>query len=101
MELEECKRELYKEIDQLKRQQKAFKLRVSIIVNLFIPGMGFVVYGPSLLKGLISFILFASYNLLFFNKILPNTDFGIAIVYYIPAIVIWITSTIIVSSIDD
>lgn len=104
MELEQFKvekRELYKEIEQLKRDHKGFKRRVSIFANIFIPGIGFAVYGSGLLKGLISFVLFTSYNLLFFNKILPNTDLGVAIFYYVPAVVIWIASVIMVSSLDD
>lgn len=100
MELEE-KRKLYIEIDNIKRNQKAFQRRISVIANLFIPGIGFILYGSGILKGLISFILFLSYNLLFFNVILNNTDIGGAVLYYVPAVVIWIVSAIMVSSLDE
>lgn len=97
--LRELKGDFYKEIDELKRKHHSFKLRTSVIFNLFIPGIGFVLYGSSYLKGLISFVLFISYNYLFFNKIINNTD--VEFIYYIPAVVIWLVSTIMVSSLDD
>ena len=97
----ELKRDIYKEIDKLKREHCAFKKRISVISNLFIPGIGFFVYGKSYIKGLISFVLFFSCNILFFNKILTNTDAGIAVIYYIPAVVIWIASAAMVASLDD
>jgi len=59
-----------------------------------------VVYGSSYFRGLISFVLFVSYNVLFFNFILPHTDASIAMIYYIPAAVIWIVSTAMVASLD-
>ena len=93
-ELKELKRELYKEIDEVNREYKSFKKRVSTIANLFIPGLGFLLYGSSPLKGFITFALFSLYNLLFFKKILYNTDGVIAIIFYIPAVVIWLASTI-------
>ena len=99
--LRELKKDIYKEIDELKREHYSFKKRISVISNLFIPGIGFVVYGRSYLKGLILFVLFISYNLLYFNKILNNTDASIAIIYYIPAVVIWIVSVAMVASLDD
>ena len=73
MELEE-KRKLYIEIDNLKREQKTFKRRISVIANLLIPVIGFILYDSGILKGLISFILFLSYNLLFSNVILNITN---------------------------
>ena len=100
-ELREVKRELYKEIDELKREYKWFKGRVSTIANLFIPGIGFFIYGSSYLKGLISFILFGGYNLIFFKWILPDLDFAFGIIYYTPAIIIWLVSTVMVANLDD
>lgn len=99
--LHETKRELLKEMDQLKREYKAYKRRASVIANLFIPGIGFVIYGSSYLKGLVSFVLYLLYNLLFFIKILPNTDIGIAVIYYIPALIILVASTAMVAGLDD
>lgn len=102
MELREIKRELYKEIDELKREHKAFKKRVSVLSNLIVPGIGFLVYGSSFLKGFISFILFVAYNLVYFNKLLPLIgEVGIAVLYYIPAIVIWFVSAVMVAGLDD
>lgn len=94
-------RELRKEIDELKRAHNSFKKRISVIANLIIPGIGFVVHGKSHLKGFLSFVLFISYNFLFFHKILPNTDLSIAVIYYTPAVVIWIVSAAMVASLDD
>jgi|GEM_PF-836024 len=99
--LRELKRDMYKEIDELKRKHYSFKKRISVISNLFIPGIGFVVYGGSYLKGLLSFVLFVSYNFFFFNYISNSTDASIAAIYYIPAAVIWIVSTAMVASLDD
>lgn len=90
-----------RELDELKKAHRSFKKRVSVILNLFIPGIGFFIYGSAHLKGLISFVLFVTYNYLFFEKIAPNTDPGVAAVYYIPAVVIWIVSAAMVASLDD
>ncbi len=100
-ELVEFKREYYREIDELKRDYKSFKSRISVIANLFIPGIGFFIYGSSYLKGLITCILFVIYNMLFFNKFLPMLDMSVAVIYYIPAVVIWMGSTMMVSYLDD
>jgi hypothetical protein len=99
-ELKAFKREVNKQVDELKSEQKAFKRRVSIIANLLIPGIGFIIYGSSYLKGLLSFFLFTAYNFFFFSQILNNTDLGAVVLYYLPALVIWIGSTIMVS-LDD
>ena len=101
-ELKILKRELYDEITILKSEQKSFKRRVSTIANLIVPGMGFVLYGSSYLKALISFFLFISYNYLYFNKISPQIGgIGTHILYYMPAVIIWFVSTIMVESLDD
>jgi len=71
-ELRELKRELLKEIDVLIREHKSFKRRISVIANLFIPGLGFVIYGSSYLKGFVSFALFVLYNLFYFKMISPH-----------------------------
>jgi hypothetical protein len=99
--LRELKRGVYQEIDELKREHAAFKKRVSVISNLLIPGIGFVLYGSSYLKGLISFVLFVAYNYLFFDIIADNTDAGVGMILYIPAVVIWIVSSAMVASLDD
>lgn len=98
--LREIKREMYQEIDELKREYLAFKKRISVLANLFIPGIGFVVCGSSWLKGLVSFVLFVLYNVLYFNVILPATDTVIAVIYYVPAVLIWIASAVLVASLD-
>lgn len=101
-ELRELKRELYKEIDEQKREHKAFKRRVGVLANLIVPGIGFLIYGSSQLKGLITFVLFVVYNLIYFNKILPLLgEVAIAIIYYIPAIIIWLVSGTMVAGLDD
>jgi hypothetical protein len=100
-ELKAFKREVNKQVEELKSEQKAFKRRVSIIANLLVPGIGFIIYGSSYLKGLLTFILLSAYNFFFFSQILNNTDLGVAVLYYLPALVIWIGSTFMVSSLDD
>lgn len=97
--IHETKKEIYKELDELKRRYFSFKTRVSVILNLIVPGIGFFVYGRSYIKGLIVLILFLSYNLLFFLYISNITD--LQGLYYIPAIIIWIVSTIMVASLED
>lgn len=99
--LREIKRELYKEIDILKRKHLSFKKRISIIMNLLIPGFGFFIYGEALFKGVITFILFFAYNYLFFNTIVKLTDISISILFYIPAVIIWLVSTLMVSALGD
>ncbi|WP_096187367.1 hypothetical protein [Evansella halocellulosilytica] len=101
-ELKLFKRELKKEIAILRKEQKSFKRRVSTIANLLIPGVGFVVYGSSYLTGLISFVLFIAYNYFYFNKLTPSIgELAVAIIYYIPALIICIVSTIMVLSLED
>ncbi|WP_138420910.1 hypothetical protein [Aquibacillus sediminis] len=101
-ELKILKRELNNEITILKSEQKSFKRRVSTIANLIVPGIGFILYGSSYLKALISFILFISYNYLYFNNLSPLIgEMSIAILYYIPAVIIWFVSAIMVASLDD
>jgi len=93
-EFRELKRELLKEMDDLRREYASFKRRISIIANMLIPGIGFILYDGSYLKGIATFVLFNLYNLLYFNILLPDLgEFSFKIIYYIPAIVIWIVST--------
>ncbi|NLH96752.1 MAG: hypothetical protein GX477_05370, partial [Clostridiaceae bacterium] len=95
-ELQDLKRELLKEIDVLAREHKSFKKRISLIANFFIPGIGFFIYGKSFLQGLITFVLFEAYNLLYFLKILPGLG-ELKFLYYMPAIVIWFVSLFMVA----
>lgn len=100
--LRELKTAFYKEIDKLERKHKSFKRRISVISNLFIPGIGFLIFGKFYLKGFMFFILFFVYNYLYFNKILHLTgEMFFSVFYYIPAIVIWLVSTLIVAGLDD
>jgi len=82
-ELRELKREMLKDIDGLRREYKSFKRRICTIANLFIPGIGFILYGSSYLKGFISFIIFITYNLLYFYKIAPNLGEAVFLYYII------------------
>ncbi|HEY8348649.1 MAG TPA: hypothetical protein VIM13_02290 [Clostridia bacterium] len=99
-ELQELKRELLKEIDALRREHKSFEKRISFIANLFIPGMGFFIYGESYFRGIISFVLFSAYNLLYFLKILPYYG-GFNFLHYMPAVVVWFMSTFMVARMGD
>ncbi len=101
-ELRELKREINIRIEGVRQENEMFKKRVSVIFNLFLPGIGHFIYGSSYIKGIITFLLFLSYNIIFFNVILPNIDTRIAIIiiYYLPAIVIWMISLIMVSSLE-
>jgi ABC-type amino acid transport system permease subunit len=60
-EVKELKREMYKEIEALRRKQQSFMLRVGIVANLFLPGLGFVLLGKGLIKGIVSFVLYFGY----------------------------------------
>lgn len=101
-ELRELRREFYKEIDQLKREHKSFKKRISVLANFILPGIGFLIYGSSPLKGFITFTLFVLYNLVYFNKMMPLIgEMSIAIIYYFPAVIIWIVSAAMVAGLDE
>ncbi len=103
-EMRDLKREILKEIDILRHEYRMFKVRVSAIANMFIPGIGFIIYGKSYLKGIITFVLFTLYNLLYFFKVSPQFgqgDMFFAILFYIPAIIIWLVSTVMVLGLDD
>jgi hypothetical protein len=101
-ELHELKREMLKDIDNLKREYKSFKRSVAVIANMFIPGIGFILYGSSYLKGIITFILFALYNLVYFLFISPNVGgSSIQVLCYIPAIAVWYVSIAMVGRLDD
>lgn len=100
--LRELKREISKDIEAIKQEHRSFKRRVSVISNLFIPGIGFIIYGSAYLKGWISLALFILYNLLYFTSISPSLgELSFRILYYIPAIAVWIISTVMVGSLDD
>lgn len=101
-ELKQAKEELYKEILVLQNDQKSFKRRVSTIANMLVPGIGFIVYGRSVMKALIVFLLFISYNHVYFHYLYPVAGgTGIVILFYLPAVFIWLISTFMVASLDD
>ncbi|GGA80475.1 hypothetical protein [Ornithinibacillus halotolerans] len=96
------KREMSSELIQLQLEQKAFKRRVSTTANLFVPGIGFILYNGSILKGLITLLLFVLYNFIYFNnEVYSMGDWFLTFVFYVPAIAIWLVSTIMVASLDD
>ena len=70
-EFRELKRELLKEMDDLRREYASFKRRISIIANMLIPGIGFILYDGSYLKGIATFVLF---NLWLSHKKLENIN---------------------------
>lgn len=101
-ELVEIKREINKEIDVLIREHKVFKRRISTIANFFLPGMGFIIYGSSYLKGFITLALYILYNLFYFYILFPDLgEMFFRVLYYIPAFMIWLISTIMVSTLDN
>lgn len=100
-ELGDLKREMLKEFDGLRHEYKSFKRRTGVIANIFIPGIGFILYGSSYLKGIIIFALFGMYNLLYFTKILPAA-WGISrVIFYIPAAAIWYAGIAMAARLDD
>jgi len=100
--LRELKREMLKEIDSLKREYTSFKRRISVIANIFVPGIGFFLYGRSYVKGIVTLFLFVLYNLFYRYIIMPNLgDTFFYILCYIPAIIIWIASTSMVGDLND
>ncbi len=100
-ELRLMKREFNVKLDQLERKQLNFKRRICVLLNLFIPGLGFFIFGTSYIKGTISFILFYSYGVFYRFYIVPSTDIGVAVLYSIPAIVIWIASAACVGGLNE
>ncbi|QQE78391.1 hypothetical protein [Alicyclobacillus sp. SO9] len=99
-QVSELKKELYAELDELSRKHRSFKLRTSVVTNLLMPGLGFFVYGQSYVKGLISLVIFWGYFWFFVKDIVPNTDAGVAVFYFIPTVVIWIVSAVMVAYLD-
>ena len=57
------KRELILEFSRIEKEHKGFKKRVSIIMNLLIPGAGFYIYSDNVK---VSIIIFMVYVLLLF-----------------------------------
>lgn len=100
-DITDIKRDYIKRIDILEKEHKNFKRRISIIFNLFIPGLGFLIYGEGLLKGLVSFVLFYGYLYFHYKAVVPNTDFSFALFYLFPAVIIWFSSTILLSALSD
>jgi hypothetical protein len=92
--------DLISEINQLKKEFRAFKRRLSIIANIIVPGAGFLVSGKSYLKGVITFIAYYVYLFIFF----PPAFLGRSLVLWgllIPALIINLYSTTIVASFKD
>jgi len=56
---QQFRREMNMEIMSLQRQLDSFKTRTGVIANLFVPGLGYLVKGKGLIKGIVSFILYA------------------------------------------
>lgn len=99
-QLSDVKKELYAKFDKLERNYSNLKRTICILFNLLIPGLGFLIYGKELIKGLITFVLFYGYIILHITYIAPLTDLAIAVFYLLPALIIWITSAIMVGNID-
>lgn len=96
------KRELSREVDALRREQKAFKCRIGVLANIFIPGFGFFIYGSSYVKGVVCFVLYIFYNLFYLFVLLPDlSGILIGLLYYIPAFLLWLISTIMVSELNS
>lgn len=93
--------EMYKQLDELNNRHQAFKRRVCTAVNLLLPGAGFVLHGGAWMKGIVTLLLLVTYNAVFFTWIKPNVDLTLALLYYAPAVFIWLISTIMVGSLDD
>ncbi|MBH1939674.1 hypothetical protein I5677_02050 [Mobilitalea sibirica] len=108
IELEELQKDYEYYISRLKKEHRVFKKRVSIIINLIVPGFGFFIYGKSYYKGVITFLLFYSYTFFFFNRMFSDIDniFQINYIppilfYYAPAIIVNLVSTLFVASLKE
>lgn len=100
-QMREFKRELYKQLDELNNRHRTFKRRVCTAANLLVPGVGFMLYGGAWMKGIMTLLLFAAYNAIFFTWIAPITDLTFRLLYYAPAVLIWLISTAMVAGLDD
>lgn len=94
-------REYSVKLDQLQRKHLNFKRRVCIFLNIIVPGLGYFMFGAGYGKGIISFVLFYGYSLIYHFYILQLTDMGGAVIYAIPAVVVWMASTIGVGGLED
>lgn len=93
--LTEDNRELYKEIKLLEKEQRKFRRRISAVLNMFVPGLGFFIYNGNIIKAVVTFGIYSSYIYCFARYIYPMTD--IQWFYSIPIGIIWLVSTIMVA----
>ncbi len=100
-ELRAIKREYNVRLDQIERKHLNFKRRVCLFINLFVPGLGYFIFGAGYLKGLLSLLLFYGYGLFFQHYLVPMTDVGGAVIYSIPLIGVWIASNIGVGGLEE
>ncbi|MFD2629246.1 hypothetical protein [Oceanobacillus kapialis] len=94
------KRALLEEIDKLRKVNHAFRIRASIIANIFLPGIGFLIFGKGYITGILTLIVFVTYNFFFllpFNWELFPDNFLVLI----PGLLIIFFSSIAVGSLED
>lgn len=92
--------DLISEINQLKKEFRAFKRRLSVIANILIPGAGFLISGKSYLKGVIVFISYYAYIFIFIPPALSGGLLS-TLALFIPALIINLYSTTLVASFKD
>lgn len=93
--------DLISEINQIKKEFRAFKRRLSIIANIIIPGAGFLVSGKSYLKGVIVFISYYAYLFIIFIPAIFIGDLLTKLTILTPALIINLYSTTLVESFKD
>ncbi|TCT14259.1 hypothetical protein EDC18_10655 [Natranaerovirga pectinivora] len=88
--IDEDKRVMLLEFSRIEKEQKGFRRRVAIIVNLLMPGSGFYIYSGKLK---VSLIVFAIYTIMLIGAAKNITRYEFMI-YLVTAVVVKIGSTI-------
>jgi len=98
----EYRRQISREMEALRQEVRSFKKRLALLVNLVVPGLGFILYGRSYGKGLVCTVFAVSYAILYGWKILPNTGgIGIQALYASPLLAVWGISLAMVAGLEE
>jgi len=99
-EIAELRKSMSKRMNKLQNDYYKLKRKVSIIVNLIFPGLGFWILDDGKAKGIITFIMYYGYLLVFLFNNLYKLEQPKMILSLIPFIIINLVSTYVVSELD-